>query len=86
MGSLYNQESKTLVGKTLDEDLDDVVKLYRFHCRSDEAVMKELARGKHFHALEDHNFHIRRFGRCPYCDAFPGSKVVPRSVLKELKK
>lgn len=34
-----------------------------------------------FHSIEAHNFHIRRFGRCLYCDM--GSRVVHKSLIKE---
>lgn len=34
-----------------------------------------------YHTLEDHNFHIRRYGRCVYCRL--GSKPVPKSVILE---
>ena len=32
-----------------------------------------------YHTLESHNFHIARFGRCPYCNS--GSKPVHKSFL-----
>jgi hypothetical protein len=33
------------------------------------------------HCIDDHNYHIKRFGagRCPYCNA--GSRPVPRDVI-----
>jgi hypothetical protein len=33
------------------------------------------------HSLECHNFHIRRYGRCPYCAT--GSRAVPKAVIVE---
>ena len=34
------------------------------------------------HKVEDHNYHIRRFGRCPYCEA--GSEPVPKDLIISL--
>jgi hypothetical protein len=31
------------------------------------------------HTVETHNFHIRRYGRCPYC--MQGSKPVPKAEI-----
>lgn len=32
-----------------------------------------------FHSLECHNFHIVRYGRCPYCAM--GSVAVPKCLI-----
>jgi len=40
--------------------------------------------GNKMHSLEDHNYHIRCYGRCPYCTN--GSKPVPKAMIKELLK
>ena len=34
-----------------------------------------------FHSIEAHNFHIRRYGHCLYCDS--GSKPVHKSLIVE---
>jgi len=31
------------------------------------------------HSLENHNYHIRLYNRCPYCEL--GSKPVPKVVI-----
>jgi len=33
------------------------------------------------HSLENHNFFIKRYGKCPYCDS--GSKPVHKSIIAE---
>jgi len=42
-------------------------------------VVKKCCNG--LHSLEAHNFHIRRYGRCLYCEA--GSVPVHKSVIVE---
>ena len=32
------------------------------------------------HSIESHNFHIRRFGKCLYCNA--GSVAVPKCMIE----
>lgn len=34
------------------------------------------------HTWEDHNFYIRRYGRCVYC--MLGSKPVPKAVISDM--
>ena len=41
----------------------------------------EVPVGCRFHSIESHNFHIRRYGKCLYCNA--GSVAVPKCVVEE---
>ena len=35
-----------------------------------------------FHTIEAHNFHIKRYGRCLYCES--GSKPVHKTIIAEM--
>jgi len=37
--------------------------------------------GCRFHSIETHNFHIKRYGKCLYCNA--GSVAVPKVIIEE---
>jgi len=47
--------------------------------------MQVATQRSRFHTIEAHNFHIKRYGRCLYCDN--GSEPVHKSIIQEsLKK
>jgi hypothetical protein len=40
---------------------------------------------KCYHSIEAHNFHIKRYGHCVYCDLGYGEPV-PKKLIEELMK
>jgi hypothetical protein len=36
---------------------------------------------KQYHTIETHDFHIKRYKHCPYCEL--GSKAVPKAEIKK---
>lgn len=39
-----------------------------------------LNKDQKLHTVENHNYHIKMYGRCPYC--LMGSKAVPKAMIE----